>query len=227
MGIRHEVRDCLNACCGFDPVACQTPLRVSFTRAESDDYGGKNLAGSFPDNHITFFLSSKLISILALEKQSCYIFPMKFLPVLLIIIALVYIISPYDLLPDFFPVTGWFDDAFLMGILIYYLKYRRLPGFLAWLMGSRARPDPRNHSQTSGRSDTENKAAHTNSRDPYQVLGLKPGASPDEIRAAYRLAAQAYHPDKVAHLGPELRELAQKKFVEIQQAYDALIDKPK
>jgi len=152
---------------------------------------------------------------------------MKFLTIILIIIALLYIISPYDLLPDFFPVTGWLDDAFLTGILIYYLKFRRLPGFLSWLMRTGTQANPRDRAQTSGRSDTKNRGAPSDSSDPYYVLGLKPGAPPDEIRAAYRNAAQAYHPDKVAHLGPELRELAKKKFIEIQKAYDTLIDKHK
>ncbi|MEW6674309.1 MAG: DnaJ domain-containing protein [Thermodesulfobacteriota bacterium] len=152
---------------------------------------------------------------------------MKFIAVLLIIIALLYIISPYDFIPDFFPVTGWFDDAFLLGILLYYLKFRRLPGFLAWLMRFGTRSNPRNRAQTAGHSDTKNNGPKSDAGDPYQILGLKSGAGPDEIRTAYRQAAQAYHPDKVAHLGPELRELAQKKFVEIQRAYDALMDKRK
>lgn len=152
---------------------------------------------------------------------------MKILTIILIIIALLYIISPYDLLPDFFPVTGWLDDAFLTGILIYYLKFRRLPGFLSWLMRTVSRSNPRDHAQTTGRSGTKDRGAPSDSSDPYHVLGLKPGARPDEIRTAYRHAAQAYHPDKVSHLGPELRELAQKKFIEIQKAYDTLIDKHK
>jgi len=148
---------------------------------------------------------------------------MKILKVLLIIIALLYIISPYDLLPDFFPVAGWLDDAFLMGVLIYYLKFRRLPGFLSWLRRTGTRSSPRDRAQTTGHFNTEDRENHPDSPDPYQVLGLKPGALPDEIRAAYRHAAQAYHPDKVTHLGPELRELAQKKFIEIQKAYNTLI----
>jgi DnaJ-class molecular chaperone len=33
-------------------------------------------------------------------------------------------------------------------------------------------------------------------RDPYQVLGLAPGATKEEVEAAYRAAAKAAHPDQ-------------------------------
>ncbi len=48
------------------------------------------------------------------------------------------------------------------------------------------------------------------------------GATIVVLDAAFREAAQQYHPDKVSHLGPELQELANKKFIEIQEAYDVL-----
>jgi preprotein translocase subunit Sec63 len=51
------------------------------------------------------------------------------------------------------------------------------------------------------------------------ILGVDPHASMEEIRQAYRLRMSEYHPDKVAGLGPELRELAERKAKEINGAY--------
>lgn len=58
--------------------------------------------------------------------------------------------------------------------------------------------------------------------DPYAVLGVARSASTEDVTHAYRELMKQYHPDKVATLGPELRELAHKKTVEIQRAYDQL-----
>lgn len=60
---------------------------------------------------------------------------------------------------------------------------------------------------------------------PYRVLELNEDASEGEIRARYLAMMQQYHPDKVEHLGPELKELANIKTVQIKQAYEMLIDK--
>ena len=57
---------------------------------------------------------------------------------------------------------------------------------------------------------------------PHEILGVSPEATQEEIRAAYICLAKQYHPDKVAHLGKEFQELADKKFKEIQQAYARL-----
>ncbi len=53
--------------------------------------------------------------------------------------------------------------------------------------------------------------------DAYKVLGLKPGASADEIKAAYRRAALRWHPDR----NPGNAKAAE-KFREACAAYVAL-----
>ncbi|MBZ5610108.1 MAG: J domain-containing protein [Acidobacteriia bacterium] len=44
--------------------------------------------------------------------------------------------------------------------------------------------------------------------DPYAVLGVPADATKEEIHAAHRDGMAKYHPDKVAHLGVELHEVA-------------------
>ena len=58
--------------------------------------------------------------------------------------------------------------------------------------------------------------------DPYAVLGVASGASPEEIARAYHAQMKLYHPDRVAALGHELRELAHRKTLDIQRAYAEL-----
>lgn len=59
--------------------------------------------------------------------------------------------------------------------------------------------------------------------DPWAVLGVPRGASREEITRAHREQMKRYHPDRVADLGPELRELAHEKTLALQRAYDELM----
>ena len=56
--------------------------------------------------------------------------------------------------------------------------------------------------------------------DPYQVLGVKPDASDDEVKRAYRELARKYHPDN--YQNNPLADLAEEKMKEINEAYDAI-----
>lgn len=59
-------------------------------------------------------------------------------------------------------------------------------------------------------------------RDPYEVLGVEPTASMDEIKKAYRSLSRKYHPD--ANIDNPNREEAEEKFKEIQAAYQQIQD---
>lgn len=57
-------------------------------------------------------------------------------------------------------------------------------------------------------------------KDPYQVLGINPNASDDEVKKAYRTLAKKYHPD--TYVGNPLADLAAEKMKEINQAYETI-----
>ena len=59
----------------------------------------------------------------------------------------------------------------------------------------------------------------------FYTLGLSPGASADEITAAWRVLAKKYHPDFYANC-PEQKAEANARFLAIQEAYDALRNRP-
>ena len=56
---------------------------------------------------------------------------------------------------------------------------------------------------------------------PYEVLGVSPSASDDEIKKAYRDLTRKYHPD--ANVDNPLADLAEEKFKEVQEAYDMIV----
>ena len=153
-----------------------------------------------------------------------------------IILVGIYVMIRIDFIPDVLPIVGWLDDTFLVGLLLYYFRYKKLPGFLLrlgqWLFqkksGRSQGAGQKTGTSEQGRTSQDRQSRSGGGRqlkNPYAVLGLKPGASQKEIQAAYREAVQKYHPDKVSHLGEEFQELAQQKFIEVQEAYDELMGK--
>ncbi len=152
------------------------------------------------------------------------------LKIIFVVILILYIINPFDISPDAIPILGWIDDIFLMGVLFYYLRQGRLPGFLMRFsdLFKANKYNYRNHEDTdSSKNDEKDSSSKSESKtqtdnDPYEILKIKPGASMEEIHAAYRKVAQAYHPDKVSHLGEEFQKLAEEKFIKINEAYEKL-----
>lgn len=128
------------------------------------------------------------------------------------ILALLYTLLPWDFLPDFLVGWGWLDDIIILYLLWHYF-YR----------GKRVQPDG-SGARAEGRQNSHFGAESSDSmpKTPHEILGVTPGASQEEIKAAFKRLAGKYHPDKVAHLGDEFKVLAEDKFKEIQAAYQQL-----
>jgi DnaJ like chaperone protein len=58
--------------------------------------------------------------------------------------------------------------------------------------------------------------------DCYKILEVSPDASDEEVKKAYRVAAMKHHPDKVSHLGEDVRKKAEEKFAKVNEAYDKI-----
>jgi DnaJ like chaperone protein len=148
--------------------------------------------------------------------------------ILIYLIPILYAIWPYDLLPDFFVGLGWIDDLIILGALYWYHFIHRPAK--AKEKFERERYERASQQERGGRQDrayqgSQNSAERNNSfskHDPYEILGVNRNASADEIKSAYRKLALKYHPDKVDHLGDEFKDLAEKKFKDIQEAYQKL-----
>jgi preprotein translocase subunit Sec63 len=133
-----------------------------------------------------------------------------YLKIVLILFGLVYFISPVDIIPDLLlPFIGWIDDSVIIGIIIYLIRYGKLPNFFFKKKGV---AKPKNSAQQQTKT-------------PYEILGIRPNSSKKQIQSAYKEAIKKYHPDKLSHLGEEFSDLANAKFLAVQKAYDILMGK--
>ena len=56
----------------------------------------------------------------------------------------------------------------------------------------------------------------------YKILEIKKSVTDSEVKKAYRKMASKYHPDKVNHLGDDLKHLAEEKFKAMNDAYQSI-----
>ncbi len=105
---------------------------------------------------------------------------------------------------------AYFIVAFTATLLVVWVLFRR---------SSPSRPTTSPPPKEPPPPRTEHSHAKP---DPFTVLGVSRNATFEEIRRAYRTKMREYHPDKVASLGAELRELAERKAKQINEAFETL-----
>jgi len=148
--------------------------------------------------------------------------------IVLIILVILYILSPYDIVSDFLPGWGWLDDLVILGLLLRYLHGLKKKSQAFQYYDQTGQKKSRDNGSGTGSNHTQpgdHQQGASSPWDPYRILGVERGASQESIKKAFRQLAGKYHPDKVAYLGDEFRVLAEKRFKEIQRAYDELKSK--
>ena len=124
----------------------------------------------------------------------------------IIIILIIYIISPLDLHPFVF------DDLTAFGFLYYFWrKFKNQTNQKSYYS--------RGQSQTNIKTEPDGSMSLNES---YRLLNVSPDAPLSEVQKAYKEKMAKSHPDKVAHLGEELQEKARKLTVEINKAYNII-----
>ena len=61
-----------------------------------------------------------------------------------------------------------------------------------------------------------------NKESAYKILEINQKSNDSELKKGFRKMANKYHPDKVAHLGPEMQTLAEEKFKAVNDAYQKI-----
>lgn len=143
---------------------------------------------------------------------------------LLLVLILLYILSPVDLVPDFLGLPGRVDDL-LAGLVGYFYLQRVQRGKRGTQGGAqRGRSGPWENTRGAQAGSGPNQGdAPSQPRDPYQTLEVSPDAPLEEIRSRYRELLLRYHPDRVQHLGKEFQELADRRTKELNAAFAAVL----
>lgn len=149
----------------------------------------------------------------------------KLPPWLLLLLGVLYVLSPVDLLPDFLGLPGRFDDLLVaLGTLLYlYSGSKKFPGTDSSGRARSSREGRGRGEDRTGFRDGSRTQGEPGSVDPYEVLGAARGDDLEEIRRRYKEMLLQYHPDRVQHLGKEFQEMAERKTKEINEAFRKIV----
>jgi len=141
------------------------------------------------------------------------------------LLIILYIVAPIDLIPDLFGLPGRLDDLLIALGAAYYLrtiskKRLREKGSARSDGGDRRRAEEQKDQASENGSS---KKPPPEPEDPYKIIGVNRSQSLAEIQRRYKEKLLQYHPDRVEHLGGDLKELAEKKTKELNQAFQRIL----
>jgi tetratricopeptide (TPR) repeat protein len=83
---------------------------------------------------------------------------------------------------------------------------------------------PRNHASAESHAELAALADKLHAGSFFEVLGVPENAGPDAIRSAYESLSAQVHPDRFSGESRSLKELAERVFQRVTEAYEALSD---
>lgn len=101
----------------------------------------------------------------------------------------------------------------LFGLFLGYWVISKL------IPGKKVEADKSEQHEEKNEFKNDYESENSDSQAWYKVLGVTRTSSMEEIQTAYKSLIRQYHPDKVASLGEELRNLAEQKSKAINVAY--------
>jgi DnaJ-class molecular chaperone len=108
---------------------------------------------------------------------------------------------------------GIYEILIILAVIYYALLIERI-------IAKKRRGYPAESSEKGGkRKEQEAVSAEDPHQDPYEILHVEKSATRDELALAYRKIVKMYHPDRIAGLAPEYREIAEQKMKLINAAY--------
>ena len=114
----------------------------------------------------------------------------------------------------------WIQEAcHIAGIPVGAPDPRKKPGDTQRAGPKSAPPKGAPSRGTPPRAPKPSTAAAPETSDPWALLGIAPGMGKAEARKAFRRLVAQYHPDKLAHLAPEFRALAEERTRQLLAAW--------
>ncbi len=136
--------------------------------------------------------------------------------IVILCVGILYLLNPFDLVPDFVPILGWIEDLVVVAVAFWLANRVRstAPG------GDASRQHTGSERTQTDREAMGERQTESLSKTPWQLLDIEPDADEEAVETAYKAKLMQYHPDRAAHLGEELQELAHEKTLELQRAYE-------